>query len=102
MSARAAAGGAAALALALASVISQAVYAGAQTVLCPARPGNPVPAYPGVASLTPWLHWAPLTLLTAALIVLAICRTALTGGTAPSCARPDDCLGGPGLPASAL
>jgi hypothetical protein len=71
MSARAAAGGAAALALA--SVISQAVYAGAQTVVCPARPGNPVPA-PGAASLTPWLHWAPLTLLTAALIVLAICR----------------------------
>src|SRR5437764_1027678 len=50
MSARAAAGGAAALALA--SGISEAVYVvGARAVVCPARPGNPVPAYPLAASL---------------------------------------------------
>jgi hypothetical protein len=75
MSARATAGGPAALALALASGISEAVYVvGARAVVCPARPGNPVPAYPLAASLTPWLRWAPLTLLAAALIILAICR----------------------------
>jgi hypothetical protein len=74
MSARAAAGGAAALALALASVLSGAVAAAVQAVLCPAQPGHPVPAYPWAASLTPWLQWAPFTLLAAAFIVLAICR----------------------------
>ena len=74
MSARAAAGGAAALALALASVISQAVYAGAYAEVCPAHPGPSVPAYPWAVPLTPWLQWASLALMAAALIALAMGR----------------------------
>jgi hypothetical protein len=74
MSARAAAGGAAALALALASVISEAVYAGAHAEVCPAQPGSAVPAYPWAVPLTPWLQWASLALMAAALIALAMGR----------------------------
>ena len=74
MSARAVAGGAVALALALASGISEAVSAGAHAVVCPAQPGYPVPAYPWAASLTPWLQSAPAALLGTAFIVLAVCR----------------------------
>jgi hypothetical protein len=74
MSARAVAGGAAALALALAAGVSGAVSAGAHDVVCPARPGAPLLAYPWTASLTPWLQWAPLALLAAALLILALCR----------------------------
>ncbi len=74
MSARAVAGGAVALALALAAAISQAVNAGAHVLLCPAQPGMPVPAYPWAATLTPWLPQAPVVLLAAAFLVLAVCR----------------------------
>jgi hypothetical protein len=74
MSARAVAGGAAALALALAAGVSEAVYAGAHDLVCPARPGAPVPAYPWAASLTPWLQWAPVGLLAIAVLILASCR----------------------------
>jgi len=74
MSARAVAGGAAALALALAAGVSEAVYAGAHDLVCPARPGAPVPAYPWAASLTPWLQWASLGLLAIAVLILASCR----------------------------
>lgn len=74
MSARAVAGGAAALALALASVTSAAVDEGVHGFVCPARPGPPVVAYPWAASLMPWLQWLPLGLMGAALIVLAVCR----------------------------
>jgi len=73
MSARAVAGGAAALALALAAGVSEAVYAGAHDVVCPARPGAQVPAYPWAASLTPWLQWASLGLLATAFLILALC-----------------------------
>jgi hypothetical protein len=74
MSARAVAGGAVALALALASVTSGAVDEGVHGFVCPAQPGPPVPAYPWAASLTPWLQWVPLGLMGAAFIVLAVCR----------------------------
>jgi hypothetical protein len=74
MSARAVAGGAAALALVLVSGIGAAVYADVHSFVCPAHPGPPVPAYPWAASLTPWLQFAPLGLLAAAFIILAACR----------------------------
>ena len=74
MSARAVAGGAAALALALAAGVSEAVYVGAHDVVCPARPGAQVPAYPWAASLTPWLQWASLGLLATAFLILALFR----------------------------
>ena len=74
MSARAVAGGAAALALVLAAGVSSAVYSGVHSVVCPARPGPLVPAYPWAASLTPWLQWAGLGLLTAAFMIMALCR----------------------------
>ena len=74
MSARAVAGGAVALALVLASGISEAVNVGVHAFLCPAQPGKPVPAYPWAASLAPWLPWAPLGFLAAAFTVLAVCR----------------------------
>jgi hypothetical protein len=72
MSARAAAGGAAALALA--SVISQAVQVGAYAEVCPAHPGPAVPAYPWAVPLAPWLQWASLALMAAAFIALAMGR----------------------------
>lgn len=74
MSARAVAGGAAALALALASAISAAVGISVHAFVCSPQPGPPVPAYPWAASLTPWLQWAPLGLIAAAFIILAVCR----------------------------
>jgi len=74
MSARAVAGGAAALALALAAGVSEAVYAGAHDMVCPVRPGATVSSYPWAASLTPWLQWVSLGLLAAAFVILALCR----------------------------
>jgi hypothetical protein len=74
MSARAVAGGAAALALALAAGVSEAVYRGAHDMVCPLRPGATVASYPWAASLTPWLQWASLALLGTAFLILALCR----------------------------
>lgn len=74
MSARAVAGGAAALALVLAAGVSEALYGGAHSTVCRARPGPPVPAYPWAVSLTPWLQWAALGLLAAAFMILAVSR----------------------------
>jgi hypothetical protein len=73
MSARAVAGGAAALALALASGVGEVVDNGAHDQVCPARPGMPVAAYPWAASMTPWLQWASLGLLATAFVILALC-----------------------------
>lgn len=74
MSARAVAGGAAALALASAATIGLAVSEGAHVSVCSPRSGSLVRAYPWAASLDPWLNLASIGLMTAAFIVLAVCR----------------------------
>ncbi|HLK00112.1 MAG TPA: hypothetical protein VKU39_09425, partial [Streptosporangiaceae bacterium] len=74
ISARAAAGGAAALALVLAAGITTAVHIGAHSMFCPARPGTLMPAYPWAVPLLPWLVWAQSGLLAAALAILVLCR----------------------------
>ena len=74
MSARAVAGGAVALGLALASGISAAVDVGASGLVCLPHAGSLVPAYPWAASLAPWLQWAPFGLMVAALVILAVCQ----------------------------
>jgi hypothetical protein len=83
MSARAVAGGAAALALVLAAGVSAAVYSGIHSVVCPARPGPPVSAYPWATPLAPWLQWAGLGLLAAAFMILALCRRRQDPGRRP-------------------
>jgi hypothetical protein len=74
ISARAVAGGAIALALVLLSGIGFAVDAAAGSTFCPARPGPLVDAYPWAVPLQPWLEWASLGTLAAALVVLAVSR----------------------------
>ena len=74
MSARAVAGGAAALGLTLLGTIGVAVSNNFSSLLCPAHPGPLLPAYPWAAPLTPWLGLASLLSLVAALVILAACR----------------------------
>jgi hypothetical protein len=74
MSARAVAGGAAALGLTLLGTIGQAVTADFSALLCSAHPGPVLSAYPWAAPLTPWLGLASFLSLVAALVILAVCR----------------------------
>jgi hypothetical protein len=74
MSARAVAGGAAALGLTLLATIGQAVSNDFSSLLCPAHPGPLLPAYPWAAALAPWLGLASILSLAAALVILASCR----------------------------
>jgi hypothetical protein len=73
MSARAVAGGAAALALTLAAAIASVVANAAIATLCTPA-GRITPAFPWAAALTPWLRLTPLVLAVAAFVVLAVCR----------------------------
>jgi hypothetical protein len=75
MSARAVAGGAAALALIEAAIIIQAVYNdGHMSFVCSPRPSRgPLPAFPWAASLPGWLQPVSLAMVLAAFVIVAVC-----------------------------